>query len=270
MKLEYIDIHSHLNFPKLENDIENVLQRMADQKVGTIVVGVNKESSEKAVKIAEKYENVWACVGIHPTDSKESFDKDFFETLAKNQNVVAVGECGLDYFRETTVSDKEKQKELFLSQIDFAIQMDLPLMLHIRASGGTEDAHEESLEILKGKKKKYGEKLRGNVHFFTGSWSVAQKYFALGFTLSITGVVTFSDDLNEVVKKAPLEMLHIETDSPYATPVPHRGKVNEPSFVIEIPKRMAKIRGMEENEIRSKLLENTVKFFHLDAYPHTF
>lgn len=157
MNLEYIDIHSHLNLNKFKDDLEEVVQRMKDNKVGTIVIGVDKETSIKAVELADKYENVWACVGLHPTDSKESFDEKFFEDLINNPKVVAIGECGLDYFHQ---KDKERQKELFEKQIDFAVKHNLPLMLHVR------DAQDDVLKILKKKKKEYEDKLRGNAHFF--------------------------------------------------------------------------------------------------------
>lgn len=251
MNLEYIDIHSHLNSPQFKNDIDEVIQRMKENKVGTIVIGVDKETSIKAVELADKYENVWACVGLHPTDSKEDFDEKFFEDLVSNPKVVAIGECGLDYFHQ---KDEKRQKELFKKQIDFAVKHDLPLMLHVR------DAHEDVLEILKEKKKEHGDKLRGNSHFFSSTWEIAQKYFEIGFNVSFTGIITFTKDFDEIIQKAPIDMIHIETDSPYASP--HRGKRNEPSYVIEVLKKIEEVKG---EKVREKLLENTTKFFNLSA-----
>lgn len=257
MELKYIDIHSHLNSPKFENDLDLVLERMKESGVGTIVIGVDKDTSKKAVELADKYENIWACVGVHPTDSEEGFDEGFFGELAKNKNVVAIGECGLDYFRKTTREEKKRQKKLFEQQIDFAVVNELPLMLHVRS------AHKDVLEILREKKKEHGNKLRGNSHFFSESLEVAQRYFELGFTISLTGIVTYSDEFDELIKNSSLEMLHIETDSPCAAPESHRGKRNEPSYVVEIAKKIAQIKGEDNGMIRKKLLENAQNLFKI-------
>jgi len=277
--MKYIDIHSHLNFHKFNEDLPKVLSRMKEREVGTILIGVDKKTSKEVLDIAKQNENIWACIGFHPVDSDDDFDEDFLEELIKDPKVVAIGECGLDYFRlgennpqmnadekqAQINADKEKQKKLFEQQIDFAAKHNLPLMLHVRSSNGTEDAHLDVIEILKDKKEKYGEALNGNSHFFTSSKEIAQRYFDLGFTISFTGIITYVRDFDELIKSTPIDMVHAETDSPFAAPVPHRNERNEPSYVIEVVKKIAEIKGLSEGELREKLLLNANRLFNLRA-----
>ena len=268
---EYIDIHSHLNFPDYEKDFDEVIQRLKDTNTGTITVGTDLVSSQKAVELAQKYENIYACIGLHPADDTgEVFNEEEFEKLATQKKVVAVGECGLDYGRVLPAdlrgldadnadlnTKKQKQKIEFEKQINFAVKFDLPLMLHIR------NAHEDVLNILKEKKKEFGEKLRGDVHFFSGGIVEAKQYLELGFTMSFTGVVTFTRDYDEVIKFIPLEKIMSETDCPFVTPVPHRGERNEPAFVQEVVKKIAEIKGEDFEVVKRALSENAVKYFNL-------
>jgi len=251
--IKYIDIHSHLNFGDYQKDFSSVLKRMHEAGVATITVGTDLESSKEAVRIANQCENIWACIGAHPVDRKDFvFEEKDFEELVKNPKVVAIGECGLDYFRltENIEVEKARQKGEFIKQIEFAIKYDKPLMLHIR------DAHDDAYEILK----KYP-KARGNLHFFTGSSETAKKFIKLGFTISFPGVITFAKETQEAVKNIPLEMMHAETDSPFAAPIPYRGKRNEPIYVIEVVKKIAELRGEDMEKVRMQLLENSKKFF---------
>jgi TatD DNase family protein len=174
------------------------------------------------------------------------------EELVKHPKVVAIGECGLDFYHAEKAVDYKRQEELFLAQVDFAVNHNKPLMIHAR------NAYLELLEILEPLKKVYGDKLRGNIHFFAGSWEVAQRLYAIGFTTSFTGVITYTADYNEVIKQAPLKMLMSETDAPFATPVPYRGKRNEPSYVSEVVKRMAEIRGEDLGMVQKALVENAL------------
>jgi TatD DNase family protein len=257
---DYIDIHSHLNFSDYEKDFDDVIQRLKDTNTATITVGTDLESSKKAVEIADKYENIYACIGLHPADETgETFNEEEFEKLVMNKKVVAVGECGLDYGRNSDSSEetKERQKTDFEKQINFAVKFGLPLMLHIR------NAHEDVLTILKEKKKEFGEKLRGDVHFFSGGIAEAEQYLDLGFTMSFTGVATFTKDYDEVIKFIPLEKMMSETDSPYVTPVPHRGQRNEPSYVQEVVKKIAEIRGEDFEMVKKTLSDNAVRYFNL-------
>ena len=268
-RLRYVDIHSHLNFPKFKDDLDEVLDRMKESGVGTISVGVDNNTSKEVVDLANENENVWACIGIHPDDSKDEFDESLFEKLVKNPKVVCIGECGLDYFRLSDLgevdlsNEKDRQKKLFEQQIDFAVSHNLPLMLHVRPSKDTQDAHLDVFEILESHKEQYGEKLRGNSHFFASTKEVAEKYLALNFTISFTGLITYIHDFDEIIKNTPLDKMHIETDAPFVAPVPHRGKRNEPTYVVEVSKRIAELKGVPESELAKHMFQNSSKFFSL-------
>ena len=262
MNVKYIDIHSHLSFEDYKNDLDAVLERMKSNNVATICVGSDYESSKNTIKIAEENENIFACTGLHPGDNKsETFDEKKYGELVKNSKVVAIGECGLDYFRidGDIETEKTRQKKEFIKQIEFAIKFNKPLMLHIR------DAYEDAYEILK----KYdlpaqaGGKVKGNMHFFAGSLEWAKKFIDLGFTISFTGVITFARQYDEVIKNIPLDKLHAETDAPFVAPIPYRGKRNEPTYVIEVVKKIAEIRGENLETVRLQLLENARRVFSI-------
>lgn len=258
--MKYIDIHSHLNLPGFEEDFGEVIQRLRDADTGTIVVGTDLETSKNAVEIAEKYENIWACIGVHPVDDPTRvFEKEKFEELMKSEKVVAVGECGLDFFHQDKEQDFERQKALFLKQINFALEHDKPIMIHSRS------AYPELLDILEPLKEIHGEKLRGNVHFFAGNLEEAKRFWNIGFTTSFTGVITFARNYDEVIKNAPIEMLMSETDAPFVAPAPHRGKRNEPSFVSEVVKKIAEIRGEDLEMLKKALISNAEKMFQISA-----
>jgi TatD DNase family protein len=261
--MEYIDIHCHLDFPDYDADRREVLARMKEGGVGAITIGADLESSKRAVEIAEVNENIWACVGVHPEaaekNSFRSYDamhislqefSQLLEELIRNPKVVGIGECGLDYFRLEDVEQKVYQKSLFESQIQFALKHDKPLMLHIR------DAYDDALDILK-----TYPGVMGNVHFFAGDTEIAKKILDLGFTMSFTGVITFTHDYDEVVRYIPLNSIMSETDAPFVAPVPYRGKRNESVYVIEVVKKMAEIRGEDLNILNSAILQNTKRVF---------
>jgi len=254
MKINYIDIHSHLGFEDYEQDLDEVIKRMEESGVATIAVGATFESSREAVRVANINKNIWACVGIHPTE-KESFHESDFDELVENPKVVAIGECGLEFFKMTgdVEAEKTRQKKEFIKQIEFAIKYNKPLMLHVR------DAYEDAYEILK----KYEGKVRGNMHFFAGSLLWAKKFIDLGFTISFTGVITFARQYDEVIKNIPLDKIHAETDSPFVSPVPYRGKRNEPAYVVEVVKKIAEICGEDLETVRLQLLDNARKVFRL-------
>ena len=182
-----------------------------------------------------------------------------------NIDVVAVGECGLDYYRidENDKAEKARQEKELRAQIEFAIEYDLALMLHIRPKAGTMDAYTQVIALLKEYKMKYGDELRGNVHFFVGDMEVSKEFIELGFTLSFTGILTFTNEYDEIVKEAPLDMIVTETDSPYATPVPHRGKRNEPTYVHAVVKRIAELKGLPEKEVANAVVENAYRIFSI-------
>lgn len=258
--IKYFDIHSHLNFPQYDSDRQEVINRMKENGVATITIGTSYETSKSAVELAENHLNLYASIGIHPVGEEFSvFEENDFETLIGNPKVVVIGECGLDYGKNGEVDEDEKgkQKKLFEKQIDFAVKWNKPLMLHGRNS--TNDI----LDILSSKKKGYGEKLRGNAHFFTGDIDQARKFFDLDFSISLTGVITFVRDYDEVVRYAPLEMIMSETDAPFVSPIPYRGKRNEPIYVIEVVKKIAELKHKEIEEISLILKENAFAKFNL-------
>ena len=265
-KPDYIDVHSHVSFKEYEHDRGEVLDRMRYANIHTITVGVDLASSKKAVGTANAYKEMYASVGLHPADNKkETFDPEQYKELASNIDVVAIGECGLDYYRidKDDEREKERQKKEFLSQVAFAVSVGLPLMLHCRPRKGTMDAYLDMLDMLEDAKKKYGDKLLGDVHFFVGNADIAERFVTLDFTLSFTGVITFSKEYDEVVKRTPLHMIQAETDSPYATPVPLRGERNEPIQVAKIVKRIAELRGEDPEKVRKALVENAYRVFRL-------
>lgn len=261
---EYIDIHSHISFSDYDKDREAVIKRMKEEKVCAIDIGVDLENSKKASENAARNENIFASAGLHPSDSpKEIFDSAAYKKLFENPKMVAVGECGLDYYhsqenqKSKFESGKERQKEIFEKQIDLALELDKPLMLHCR------DAYSDMLEILRSYANIRGSKLYGNAHFFAGDWGIAKKFLDLGFTLSFAGVITFARNYDEVIKNAPLDMILAETDSPFVAPEPYRGKRNEPVYVKEVVKKIAQTRGEDLDKVRIQILKNSSRVFKI-------
>jgi len=264
MDFKYIDIHSHLNLKPLSEDMEAVVLRMREKGVGTITVGVDYETSKRELETAEKYSDMilGVCVGQHPTDSEEEFDMEKFRELAKNPKVVAIGECGLDYYRITNdelliTNAKDKQKELFKKHIELATETGKPLMIHARPSKGSMDAYEDALAILE----PYKEKVRANFHFFVGDISIAKRIVENGWTASFDGPITFAHDYDEVIRFLPLENIMAETDAPFAAPVPYRGKTCEPWMVEEIVKRIAEIKDEDLEKVKTVLNQNAKRVF---------
>lgn len=269
---KFFDIHSHLHLPDYDADREQVIARMAEKGVWTIGVGVNLETSKAELEIAKRHENIYTCIGLHPTDDPTGvptdvlssvFDEKAFAELVMHPKVVAVGECGLDYGKSGVAggvigdAEKTRQKKDFERQIDFAVKYNKPLMLHVR------NAHEDVLTILISKKRKYGDRLRGNVHFFSGTIEIEKKYLDLGFSVSFTGVITFVRDYDEAVKYAPLDMLMSETDAPFVAPIPYRGRRNEPAYVEQVVQKMAEIKGKTAEEMQKILVDNAVRIFNI-------
>jgi TatD DNase family protein len=271
--MKYFDAHTHVNFVAYKDDREETIERSRAQGVGMNVVGTQLDTSRSAVELAEKHEHVFATIGLHPihtsksyhdekelgeggkefTSRGEVFDAVAYEMLGASKKVIAIGECGLDYFR-LEEETKKMQAGAFIEQIELANRLQKPLMLHIR------NAYDDALEILKAHAK-----VRGDVHFFAGDWSVAKRFLDEGFTLSFTGVITFTHDYDEVVKNAPLYMLLSETDAPYVTPAPHRGKRNEPAYVEMVVRAIAEIRGEDFETVRAQLMSNVERVFGITA-----
>lgn len=191
----------------------------------------------------------------------EKFNEKKYLELAKSPKVVAIGECGLDYYhipQNNNLTEKKVKKlqiEAFEQQIKLALKLNLPIMIHCR------EAHNETIEILKKYKSRAEDKLKGNIHFFTGNYEQAKKYFDLDFSISFTGVITFTRYYDEIIKKSPLERIMIETDSPYVAPVPHRGKRNEPTYVKEVCHRIAEIKNISFEEVAETTTKNAIEMF---------
>ena len=257
-----IDTHSHFNLHQFEHDLLESILRMSEAGVGTICVGIDLPTSDHAMRLAQEHKSIWACVGQHPTEWGKEFDENEFRKLLGEQRVVAVGECGLDYYREKDRAGKSEQRELFLKQIKLANEFNLPLMLHIRPQEGTMDAYEEALDVLEDYKKDWKD-IRGTAHFFAGTKEIAQRFLDLGFHISFSGVITFVKEYEELVSFVPLDRILPETDSPFATPEPYRGTRNQPEYVLEVVKKIAEIKELSIGEIQKKLLENTKKLFNI-------
>jgi len=275
---KYIDIHSHTNFTAFDADRNEVIERALASDTWIINVGTQIDTSRKAVEMTEEYsDGVYAIIGLHPihtgashhdvkelgeggvefTSRGEVFDTDAYRELLKNPKVVAIGECGLDYYRCDT-DYIENQKQAFIAQIELANEYNKPLMLHIRNNKERPElnAYFDALQILK-----EHSKVKGDVHFFAGGLKEAQAFVDFDFTLSFTGVITFTTDYDEVIRQTPLEMIMSETDSPYITPVPYRGKRNEPVYVKEVVKKIAEIKGLSEDEVAKVLINNAKRVF---------
>jgi len=272
-----IDTHAHLNFSAYKDDAEETAKRALDQDTWIINIGSQCSTSERAVLMAEKYpEGVFAAIGIHPIHlselvfkdkvdddeevefypSVEEFDEEKYLNLAKSKKVVAIGEIGLDYFHNS--ENKERQKEVFGEQIGLAIKLNLPIIVHCR------EAHNDIIEILRGKKEIYGEKLKGVVHCFSGRLSQAKIYTEeFGFFLGFNGIITFDRSYDKVLREIDLKYILTETDCPYLTPIPFRGKRNEPLYVKYVAEKIAEIKGTKIEEIEKTTTESAKKLFKI-------
>lgn len=261
--IKYFDIHSHLNFKDFDENRHEIIDEMKKENITTIAVGTSQSDSLEVIELAQKYENIFACIGVHPADDSifAEFDKKFFDDLAKNKKVVAIGECGLDYFRDQREELKIKQKEIFVNHIEIAIKNNLPLMIHARPTKNTMNAYEDVLDILENYKAKFGDKLSGNFHFFVGDLNIAKRALKIGFTMSFDGPITFARDYDEVIKFLPLESIIAETDSPFASPIPFRGKTNNPTNVKFIYEKIAEIREEDIEFVRKQINENARRIF---------
>ena len=271
------DAHTHIHFPAYDQDRDEVIRRAQAAGVKMITVGTNLQTSKEAIAIAEKYpEDIWATVGIHPTEIRNSsFESRNFRTLAERSKVVAIGECGLDYFRISNdeFRIKEEQKKVFLEQVEIAKDLKKPLMIHCRPSKGADDAYEDLLKALSPQDLMV---LRRQIvmHFFVSSLSIAKKLLEADCYFTFGGVITFVRDYDEVIKYLPLENILLETDAPYVTPEPHRsqvglgrGKRNEPAYVVEVAKKIAEIKNVSLEEVIKQTTGNSKTIFKINT-PH--
>lgn len=249
-----IDTHCHLDDARYD-DIDSVIKNAFDNGVNKIIIpGADINDLPKAAQIANSNENIYFAAGVHPYEI-EGYDETVLRQFAKDPKCIAIGECGLDYFRlpdDDIDGYKAKQKDAFISQINLAIELKLPLIVHIR------DANEDSLKILK----EYEDRLVGGVlHCFNASPILLE--LSSKFYYGIGGVLTFKNGkkLVEILPKIPLDRLVLETDAPYLTPEPHRGKRNEPAFTTYVADKMADILGMSRDEVESLTTQNANRLF---------
>lgn len=252
---ELVDTHIHLDFDAYALDFDEVIARANSAgvtKIITIGAGGGIESSRAAVQISQKYPKIWAAIGIHPHDAGKDISFDEIERLASSDKVVAVGECGLDFFRDWSPVDA--QREVFRFQIELAKRLKKPLIIHSR------DAGTECLSTLIECNAK---DVRGVFHCYGEDHEFAKKLADIGFLISITGTVTFKNahKLREIVKNVPLEQIMLETDGPYMAPEPHRGSRSESAHVQLIARKVAEIKGITINEVCEATTSNVKRLF---------
>ena len=281
--MKWIDTHAHLNLSAFNDDVAEVADRCKEEGVGVINIGTKLSTSQKAVELTEAYEHMYAIVGLHPIQTVpgmhdedeigeggkafashgEVFDRTAFRQLAQSSKVVGIGECGFDYWH-CPAETYEIQEAAFLAQIELANELNLPLMIHTRgpkpgeASPTGRSVYLDVYEVLK-----QHAKVPFNVHFYAGTYEEAKQFFDIGGSISFTGVITFAKQYEEVVKKAPLQLIHAETDCPYVAPVPYRGQRCEPWMVKEVFKKIASIRKEDEEVVRESLIQNAKRLYKL-------
>lgn len=287
-KIIIFDVHGHIQFPVFDNDRNDVIKRAREAGIKMIAVGTQASTSKIAIEVAHQFpEDVWATVGFHPNHAvgpakagvnwhhdgsagspqdkneqteteQESFDIKVLRDLAKDKKVVAISECGFDLFRDN--SAVKTQENVFSEQANLAREINKPLMMHCRPSKGTDNAYEYALETLKDKS---FDSLPKIMHFYAGSLDMAKKLANLGFYFTFGGVITFAKSYDEIIKYLPLDRIFAETDCPYVAPQSHRGKRNEPAYVVETVKKLAELKGLDFEKTAEELYKNSVKVFKL-------
>lgn len=275
----FFDVHTHTQFAVFKDDQDAVIQRALQAGVWMVNVGTQKDTSRTAVETARRYaEGVYASVGVHPihteksyhdekelgitnhasagfTSRGEEFDYEYYKSLASDEKVVAIGECGLDYYR-LSEETKDKQKKMFLGQIELAYEIKKPLMIHCRNAFG------DLISVLKIQNSKF-QVTPGIIHFFSGTTDDARQLLDLSFFFSFGGVITFARDYDEVVKYIPLDRIVLETDAPYVTPVPWRGKRNEPYYISAVAHKIAELKLISTEETAGQTAQNAKLIFNL-------
>jgi TatD DNase family protein len=275
-----IDTHAHLQFKSFQEDLDEVLGRVKEKNTIVNLIGTQTDMSKKAVELAEKYDFLYATVGLHPIHEKkvgvkeeevefvsrgEDFDENFYEQFLTHEKVIALGETGLDLFhipKDVSIDQiLRDQKEVFLKHYNLAKKYDLPLVMHVR------DAHVHMAEMLGN----LNEEINGVVHCFTGNFEDAKKYLDLGLYLGFTGVITFppkklnpkpQEELLKVIKEIPMDKFLVETDAPFLAPQKYRGERAESWMVEEMIVKIAEIKGKTYEEVREKSVENALRLFN--------
>ena len=246
-----IDTHAHIYYDDYSHRIDDIIQSANDNGVEKIIsIGVDLKSSEECIKLAEKYEQVYAACGIHPHEADKAEKRYLYELeeFYSHSKVVAVGEIGLDYHYD--FSERKSQRKIYHEQLEMAISIDLPAIVHCRESDD---------DVLTGIKECGNSS--GVIHCFASNLDFAEKILETGFHLSFTGLITFVKELEKVVINVPLEKMMIETDSPYLSPKPHRGKKNEPSYVVYIAEKIAELKEISLEEVAQSTTETAFRLF---------
>ena len=283
--MHLIDSHCHVHFNAYKEDMREVIKRTLDHGVFMITVGTQKDTSAHGLEVAQRYDGMWATVGLHPNHTVEQefwdndelspeeqatpkiktraehFDMDYYRELAKHPKCVGIGEFGLDYYRIPEGVDREevirRQEETVRAQFDLASEMNKPVVIHCR------DAYPQQAVMIREAIEAGKLARRGVIHCFTGTLEEAQTFIELGFYISFSGILTFAKNLQEVASVLPLERLLVETDAPYLTPAPDRGKRNEPWRVEVVAQKLAELKGVTVEEVASQTLKNTKTIFQL-------
>ncbi len=256
--MNLIETHAHLDDKRFSKDLQDVISRAHQKKVSQIInVGINIESSRKSVEMAKKFPGVYATVGIHPHDA-ENVPADYVDKLRElainnKKFVVALGEMGLDYFKN--FSPEESQKQVFRAQLELAKELQLPIVIHDRA------AHQDAIDMVS----EYKNEVFGVFHCFAGDEDIAKQTLDLGFYISFTGNISFekADKLRRVIEEVPLSRLMVETDCPYMAPVPFRGKRNEPAYVRLVAEEIAEIKGESVERVAEITTQNARDLFKI-------
>jgi TatD DNase family protein len=256
MKPYLIDTHTHLDFEQYNGDRENVIRRAKEAQVKALItIGIDLETSQKSIAIADSDTNIFAAVGFHPHDATKADEESLLELerMLEHPKVVAIGEVGLDFYRN--ISPPDVQKKLLKLFLGWSLEKNYPLIIHTR------EADEEIINIIR-EKSRTG--WSGVFHCFSGDAKMAEKVLEMGFYISFTGNITFKNSLSrDVMKSVPLDKLLIETDSPFLAPVPHRGRRNEPAYVNQVAQKVAEVKGLSVDKVAKETTKNAIDLFGL-------
>lgn len=254
------DSHCHPQFPQYDKDREEMIERTLEAGVVMIAVGTDLETSKQAIELSQKYEGIWATVGLHPDDATEDYDILLYQNILDNKKVVAVGEVGLDYYRTPEPEKQEIQKKVFEKFLELAVKNNKPIVIHARdsARGSIGKVHSDIIQSLG-----VHTNLRGVIHSFTGTKEEAEKYLDLGFYLALNGIVTYSNQHNELINRIPLDRLLIETDAPYLAPGSKRGQRNKSVYITEVAARIAQIKKIDVDKVYEATTSNTYFLFNI-------
>jgi TatD DNase family protein len=262
----YVDSHCHLDGPKFDSDRDEAITRARAAGVQTIVAIGNGDGPDEVdcgIRLADKYDFIYATLGIHPHEARLANEAVYarMTELASHPKVIAWGEIGLDYYYDH--SPREVQKQVFLRQMELAAEAKLPIVIHCRPSENSENAWDDCLSLIREHWAARG--LGGVLHCFTGTWGQAKAALDMGFMISFAGNLTFPKavPIRDAAVQVPLDRLLIETDSPYLAPIPHRGKRNEPAFVIETARKLGELRNLPVEEVGRQTTRNFYNFFKL-------